>query len=106
MKALGGEITSSFPLWVGIPDFLFGVSALGLGLLMSRKSISHRFLIRWNLVGAAVILLPLFAMMPYWMNEPGFLFIFEFPMILAPSIVVPLFISLNCLMAWSISKDG
>ena len=36
------------------------------------------------------------------MNEPGFVFIFEFPMILAPSIVLPVFISLNLLHAWGI----
>ncbi len=40
--------------------------------------------------------------MNYWMNEPGFTFIFEFPMILAPSIVIPTFISLNLLHAGGI----
>jgi hypothetical protein len=105
IKALEGEISSAFPLWVGIPDLLFGVSALLLGWIMSRRTPSERSMIVWNVIGIAVILLPLFAMMPYWMNEPGFVFIFEFPMIMAPSIVVPMFISLNGLMAWSVWKN-
>ena len=57
-------------------------------------------LITWNLVGFALILLPTFVPMNYWMNEPGFRFIFEFPMVLAPSIVIPTLISLNLLHAW------
>ena len=36
------------------------------------------------------------------MNEPGFVFIFEFPMVLAPSIILPILIFLNLLMAWRI----
>jgi hypothetical protein len=67
-----------------------------------RKSVSPRFLIAWNLVGFALIFLPTYVPMNYWMDEPGFTFIFEFPMVLAPSIVIPIFISLNLLHAWEI----
>jgi len=101
VKALRGEITSNFPLWVGIPDFLYGVSAIILGLLLLRSSIGHRTtLVTWAISGAAIILLPLFGLMPYWMNEPGFTFIFEFPMVISPSIVVPILIFANFLLAW------
>ncbi len=102
IKWFKGEITSSFVLWVGIPDFLFGLSALVVGWLLLRNAVSHSFLAIWNLVGVLVILLPLFIPMIYWMNDPGFAFIFEFPMVLAPSIIVPIFILLNLLMAWGI----
>ena len=68
VKALRGDITSTFPLWVGIPDFLFGLSALFVGWLFLKKSISNGFLIAWNLIGAAIILLPL-APMPYWIDD-------------------------------------
>ena len=102
MKGIRGEITSGFVFWIGIPDFLFGVSALVVGWLLLRKAVGPRFLIAWNLVGFALIILPTFVPMNYWMNEPGFTFIFEFPMILAPSIVIPTFISLNLLHAWGI----
>ena len=102
MKGIQGKITSGFVFWIGIPDFLFGVSALVVGWLLLRKAVAPRFLITWNLVGFALIILPTFVPMNYWMNEPGFTFIFEFPMILAPSIVIPTFISLNLLHAWGI----
>ncbi|MCH7567689.1 MAG: hypothetical protein IH787_08555 [Nitrospirae bacterium] len=102
IKGIKGEITSGFVLWVGIPDFLFGLSALVVGWLLLRNAVSHSFLAIWNLVGVLVILLPLFIPMIYWMNDPGFAFIFEFPMVLAPSIIVPIFILLNLLMAWRI----
>ncbi len=102
MKGIKGEVTSSFVFWVGIPDFLFGVSALIVGWLLLRKAVGNRFLMIWNLIGAAIILLPTFLFMNYFMNEPGFIFIFEFPMVLAPSIVVPIFIFLNVLLAWRI----
>ncbi len=102
MKGIKGEITSGFVLWVGIPDFLFGLSALVVGWLLLRNAVSLSFLAIWNLVGASLVLLPTFILMNYWMNEPGFVFIFEFPMVLAPSIVVPIFIFLNLLMAWRI----
>ncbi len=102
MKGIRGEITSGYVFWIGIPDFLFGLSALVVGWLLLRNAVGHRFLVIWNLVGASIILLPTFIPMNYWMNEPGFVFIFEFPMVLAPSIVLPIFIFLNLLMAWRI----
>ena len=102
MKGIRGEVESSFVFWIGIPDFLFGVSALVVGWLLLRKAVGPRFLIAWNLVGFALIIVPTFVPMNYWMNEPGFTFIFEFPIVLAPSIVIPIFISLNLLHAWGI----
>ncbi len=102
VKGIRGEITSKFVFWIGIPDFLFGVSALIVGWLLLRKAIGPRFLIAWNLIGFGLIVLPTFLPTSYWMNEPGFSFIFEFPMILAPSVVVAIFVSLNLLHAWGI----
>ena len=102
MKGIKGEITSDYIFWIGIPDFLFGLSAPVVGWLLLRNAVSNSFLAIWNLVGALLILLPTFIPMIYWMNEPGFIFIFEFPMVLAPSIVVNIFILLNLLMAWRI----
>ena len=102
VKGLRGDLSSSFLLWVGIPDFMFGVSALLVAALYSSGRIEHRFsfLAVWSLVGAAIILVPTFGFMPYWMHERGFAFIFEFPMVLAPGIVVPSLVLLNSLLAW------
>jgi hypothetical protein len=102
IKGIKGEVTSSFVFLVGGPDFLYGISALIVGWLLLRKAISNRFLMVWNLIGPAIILLPIFLLMNHFMNEPGFIFIFEFPMVLAPSIVVPIFLFINCLLAWRI----
>ncbi len=107
VKTARGEIDSSFPLWVGIPDFLFGASAIIIGYLILRNPGGYRrTLVVWSSVGAAIILLPTFGLMPYWMNEPGFIFIFEFPMVMSPSIIVPLFILLNFLLAWKMVRHG
>ena len=46
--------------------------------------------IAWNLVGFSLIFLPTFVTMCYWMSEPGFSFIFELPMVMSPSIVIPI----------------
>ena len=100
IKGIQGEVTSTFVFWVGIPDFLFGISALVVGFLLLRRSLSDGFLVVWSLAGAAIILLPTFLANNYWMNEPGFSFIFEFPMVMAPGIVVPVFVLLNFLLAW------
>ena len=100
IKGIQGQITSSFVFWIGIPDFLFGVSAILVGWLLLREAVSRGFLVVWSLIGASIILLPTFLLMNYWMNEPGFVFIFEFPMVLAPGIVVPMMIFFNLLLAW------
>ncbi|TDI09906.1 MAG: hypothetical protein E2P08_02605 [Acidobacteria bacterium] len=108
IKGIQGQITSSFVFWVGIPDFLFGVSAILVRWLLLRTAVSQGFLVVWSLIGASIILLPTFLLMNYWMNEPGFVFIFEFPMVLAPGIVVPMMIFFNLLSAWGAfqSKEG
>ena len=98
-KVFNGEIQSGFPLWVGIPDFFFGLSAPVVARLVYRGSIGHRTLATWGCLGAAIILVPTFGFMPHWMREPGFSFIFEFPMVLAPSVIVPALILLNALLS-------
>lgn len=109
-KGLSGDIQSSYVFWIGIPDFLFGLSTPFMAWLLWRGQVSAWVLILWNLIGFGLIVLPTFAVMLYWMREPGFAFIFEFPMVLAPSIVVSLFVSLNLLQAWlafqSLPKGG
>jgi hypothetical protein len=105
MKGLRGEIASSYVFWIGIPDLLFGLSALAVAWSVQRQWMGGRALIAWNLVGFSLIVFPTFLPMNYWMNEPGFEFIFEFPMVLAPSIVVSLLISLNLFQAWTMWRQ-
>lgn len=105
IKGLQGEIQSTYVFWIGIPDFLFGLSALAVAWLVWRRHMTFGALTSWNLVGFALIVMPTFIPMTYWMTEPGFEFIFEFPMILAPGLVVSLLISLNLLQAWVTFKQ-
>ena len=101
MKGVAGHISSDYVFWIGIPDFVFGISALVVGWLLWKSSLNPRVVIAWNLLGFSLIFFPTFLLMPHWMNETGFSFIFEFPMILAPGIIVPTLISINLMQAWS-----
>jgi hypothetical protein len=101
MKGISGEIDSGYVLWIGIPDMLFGISALLIGWLLLRGNLDQRMLMFWNLLGFGLIFFPTFLIMPYWMSEPGFNFIFEYPMILAPGMVVATLLSLNLMQAWA-----
>jgi hypothetical protein len=56
VKGLNGLLPASFALPVGIPDLLFGLSALVLALLWKGEGWSARTLIARNLIGMAVIM--------------------------------------------------
>jgi len=105
IKGLNGEINSSFVYWVGIPDFLFGVSAVIVGWLLVHKAVGHKFLLIWNIIGAGIILVPTFLFSNYFMNDPGMMFIQAFPMVLAPSIVVPILVLVNFLHVFKILRS-
>ena len=102
VKGLRGEILSSYVLWVGIPDMVYGLSAFVLGILLMFRPLDRRAMLAWHLLGPAIILLPTFGASPFFMNENGFDFILAFPMVLAPGIVVPLLIFMNLLAAWKL----
>jgi len=106
-KASQGLMPAAFVYVVGIPDLLYGISALVLAGAADYKSISARLLGIWNLVGIAVIVMTApFAMQ---MSLPGPMYIFQnlpdaqallaFPMVLAPTLVVPFFIIINAVVA-------
>lgn len=104
-KAYHGGFPDFFAYPVGIPDFLFGLSAIVLAL---RYESSHSpiALIAWNLVGIAVIL-PAPILLQLGLPGPLHMFtdmpdgraLFEFPMVLAPTVVVPLFVTMNAIQA-------
>ena len=106
LKGLSGLLPPSFALPVGIPDMLFGLSALALAVLWPTKGRPTRTLIAWNLIGIAVIL-PAPILMQLGLPGPLHIFtstpdaraLFEYPMVLAPTLVVPLFITMNAIHA-------
>jgi hypothetical protein len=107
IKTLQGEFPYHFELGVGIPDLLFGLSALVVALAVSRNAIGWFGLAVWNLIGFAVVSLP--ALLLAQMGLPGPMQIFHgppaseallvYPMALAPTVVVPLFLMLNLWVA-------
>ncbi len=107
-KAINGVFPTHFAYLVVITDFLFGISALYVGYMALRSSLSEKYLMIWNLVGALVVGVP--ALMFFQTGLPGPIQLFkaypttekllEFPMVLAPSLVVPTFILLNILVVW------
>ncbi len=100
IKASMGMFPDRFAWFVGIPDLLFGLSALPVSLLASRGRLSDRFLMLWHLVGALVIVAPAVGFMHIFMREALFAELFTFPMALAPTLVVPTLVMLNLLVVW------
>jgi len=116
LKGMNGLLPPSFALPVGIPDFLFGLSALGLAAFWPKGGWSPRTLIIWNLIGMAVIM-PAPVLMQMGLPGPLQLFtsapdanaLFDYPMVLAPTLIVPLFITMNGLHAavlWLGAEQG
>ena len=76
------------------------------------NTIGWRSLAIWNLVGAGIIIIP--GEIAIQMGLPGFLQIFnspptaevmfEFPLVIAPTIIVPLLVLMNGLVAWWLFK--
>lgn len=107
IKAVAGQFPAYFAFLVGAPDFLFGLSAIVFGWQASVRQLSQRFHIAWNLIGVAVILpaAPLIQLglpgpIQIFTSEPTAEKVFDFPMVLAPSIIVPTLVLLNLATAW------
>ena len=102
-----GTFPQSFELAVGVPDLLFGLSALYVGKRASDGSISRRAVGWWSLAGALAIVpaAPLVAQMglpgplQVFSGEPSATALFVYPMVLAPTLIVALFVLFNLLAA-------
>jgi len=103
IKTLQGAFPLAFELFVGIPDLLFGLSALWVALALKKNRISDRVWVTWNAVGAAIILvigLPVLNMslpgaLEVFSTPPTFLMALAYPLALAPTVAVPLFVAYN-----------
>lgn len=103
IKAHSGLFSQSFASYVGIPDFIFGLSAILVFWLLIKRQVSDSFLIIWSFVGVLVVIpgasivaqkgLP--GAFYSIVETPGIETLFDFPMVLAPSLVVPLFLAFN-----------
>jgi len=108
IKTFQGKFPISFELGVGVPDLFFGISALWLASMVKKGIFNNNHILWWNLIGAAVILVP--GGILFQMGLPGPLQMFtqtptaevmlQFPLVLAPTLLVPLFVLLNILVVW------
>lgn len=105
IKASNGLFPQKFAWYVGIPDLMFGITAMLVSLLLLRRGrFSDWFLIPWHLLGAMVIVIPATGLMHVYMQEPLFSELLAFPMALAPTLVVPTFVMLNLLVVWRLAE--
>ena len=107
-KTMIGEIPAYFEYTVGVPDFLFGVSAFWIGRKAQRGELSRKNFLVWNIVGALVIVpsapillqLGLPGPLQVFTSLPDARAVFTYPMSIAPMIGVPLFVLVNLWIAW------
>jgi len=111
IKGWNGEFNAAFAFVVGIPDFLFGLSALLVTWLVLQRRISAWALATWNLIGAAIIVPGTFIVIKLalpgpWQvfaAEPSIMTLYDFPMALAPTLVVPILVMLNLLVVFRLA---
>jgi hypothetical protein len=106
-KGFTGDFSLFFAKFVGIPDFLYGVTTLIAAVLIYRGVWKERSAILINLIGFVIIvpigMLLINVGLPGAMHmiteTPSLKTIFELPMALAPTLVVPIFVMINLLVA-------
>lgn len=109
-----GEFPAYFELLVGVPDLLFGISALYVGRQARRGELTRRGFLWWNVAGALVIVpaapivlqLGLPGPLQIFDSLPDARAVFAWPMSIAPVFGVPLFVVLNLGVAWRLWERG
>lgn len=103
IKAIRGEFTSEFGLFIGIPDFIFGALSLWAGYLLYKKSLQLKWVVLLNVYGFFIIVPVALIVMnmgipgPWHIihSTPDMVSLYEYPMALAPTLIVPVFITIN-----------
>lgn len=111
-KASIGEFPVYFELGVGVPDLLFGISALWIAGKARRGELTARTFQRWNLVGVLVIVpgaplliqLGLPGPLQLFAGSPDARVILTHPMSIAPVLGVPLFVLVNLWLVWRLHE--
>lgn len=114
IKAWKGEFSMSFALYVGIPDLIFGLSALVMIWLVKNERIGRWGLILWNIVGVfailpgvpAVVQMGLPGLFQSITETPSITTLFAFPMVLAPALIVPIFVMINLFVVFRFIERG
>ena len=108
LKYLDGDLPGHFILPVGVPDFAVGLTALPMAWWATANPAGARpSLIVWNLLGASIFL-PAGVLMHVSMPGPVQFFtsgptthtLFEFPLALVPTFLVPCFVGTHLACLW------
>lgn len=113
IKGTQGLLPASFAFPIGIPDLIFGLISLVLALRYHRLRPSRTALIAWNLAGMGVLMsAPIFMQLGLpgrfytFTAQPDATALFEFPMVLAPTLVVTLLFFTNGWHAFTLWRAG
>ena len=108
IKYMDGDLPGHFILPVGVPDFVVGLTALPIAWWASRDLAGARSsLLTWNVIGAAIFLaagILMHVSMPgpvqFFTSGPTTKALFEFPLALVPTFLVPCFVGLHIACLW------
>ncbi len=112
MKGYKGEFSLFYAQFIGIPDFLYGVMTLIAAVLIFKGVWKEKSAIIINLIGF-IIIVPFGTILMnvglpgamYMIEEtPSLATIFELPMALAPTLVVPIFVMVNLFVVLRLMK--
>ncbi len=111
-KTLIGQFPIHVELIIGISDLIFGFSALYIAKRVRSNKINWKTLAIWNLIGAGIIIIPgeiaiqlgLPGALQVFSSSPTAEVMFEFPLVIAPTVVVPLLVVIDGLVAWWLFK--
>ena len=114
VKYLDGDLPGHFILPVGVPDLAVGLTALPMAWWASRNPVRARTsLIAWNLFGASIFLsagILMHVSMPgpvqVFTSGPTTQTLFEFPLALVPTFLVPCFVGLHLACLWRITRTA
>lgn len=103
IKGLRGEFSPEIAFYLGIPDFIFGALSLWAGYRLYKGSLSLKWVLVLNAYGFLVIVPGGLVLMnlgipgPWHIihTTPDMVSMFQYPMALAPTAVVPIFIVIN-----------
>jgi len=103
IKGFKGEFSLFFAKVIGVPDFLVGLTSLVAAYLIFRGVWKTRAAVVINSVGFLVIVPSAMILMNFGLpgpmhfvdETPSLTTIFDFPMVLAPTLVVPIFAIVN-----------
>lgn len=108
IKASLGAFPGVYAWLVGIPDMLFGLSALVVAYLVYKQALNRWAVLSWQVAGILIVLLPSPWIIQMGLPGPVYLLqgppnaeiLFNYPLILGPVVILPL---LLILAVWQIA---